>query len=69
MASGMDGGTLDSTANPATRLDRSYRELAAVLERSDLQQEERFAEAVIDALDAIDRAQRLAIMDDSFDRR
>ncbi|WP_157754359.1 hypothetical protein [Halodesulfurarchaeum formicicum] len=43
------------------RLDRSYRELEAVLEESDLEREAELAQTVIDALDAVDEARTLVV--------
>ncbi|WP_148661797.1 hypothetical protein [Halodesulfurarchaeum formicicum] len=43
------------------RLDRSYRELETVLEESDLEREGELAQAVIDALDAVDEARTLLV--------
>lgn len=61
MATEMDGPRGASNAIPRERLDRSYRELEAVLEQSDLEREEQFVEAVIEAIDAVDRARWLVV--------
>lgn len=59
MATGRDGLREPSNSIPTNRLDRSYRELEAVLEQSDLEGNEQFAQAVIDAIDAIETARTL----------
>ncbi|AOW79273.1 hypothetical protein HTSR_0063 [Halodesulfurarchaeum formicicum] len=56
----MDGLRGASDPRRTERLDRSYRELEAVLEQSDLEREPQLAEAVIDAIDAVERARTLA---------
>ncbi|MGM0371997.1 MAG: hypothetical protein ACQEQJ_05785 [Halobacteriota archaeon] len=43
------------------RLDRSYRELETVLEESDLEREGELAQAVIEAIDAVDEARTLVV--------
>ncbi|MDR5656090.1 hypothetical protein RH831_02710 [Halodesulfurarchaeum sp. HSR-GB] len=60
MATRMDEFRGASDSKPRERLDRSYRELEAVLEQSDLEREAQLAEAVIDAIDAVEKARTLA---------
>jgi hypothetical protein len=60
MATGMDGIERRPDRQPAVRLQRSYGELETVLERSDLDRENDLAEAIIDALEAVDRAREIA---------
>ncbi|APE95274.1 hypothetical protein HSR6_0819 [Halodesulfurarchaeum formicicum] len=50
-----------SNSMQTERLDRSYRELETVLEESDLEREGELAQAVIDALDAVDEARTLLV--------
>ncbi|AOW79980.1 hypothetical protein HTSR_0792 [Halodesulfurarchaeum formicicum] len=50
-----------SNSMQTERLDRSYRELEAVLEESDLEREAELAQTVIDALDAVDEARTLVV--------
>ena len=56
MTHGQDGTGYIGTRDRAARLAHAYEELAVVLESTDLDRDELFAEAVIDALEAADRA-------------
>jgi HPt (histidine-containing phosphotransfer) domain-containing protein len=61
MATGMDGlrGPADSIS--IHRLDRTAAELEAVLEQTDLERDEQLVDAVIDAIEDVERARRAVV--------
>ena len=61
MATGMDGLRGPSDSISRQRLDRTAAELEAVLEQTDLERDEQLVDAVIDAIEGVERARTIVV--------